>query len=66
MPRLRAVHGTCILAVRSRRLPWQEGMARLRKQAEWLRDPYPDAAASLREGLEETFTINRLEPNSPG
>lgn len=46
------------------RLPWQEGMARLRKQAEWLRDPYPDAAASLREGLEETFTINRLELSS--
>ena len=46
------------------RLPWQEGMARLRQQAEWLRDSYPDAAASLREGLEETFTINRLELSS--
>jgi transposase-like protein len=41
-------------------LPWQEGMARLKKQAEWLETHYPGAAASLREGLEETFTINRL------
>jgi len=42
-------------------LPWQEGMARLKKQAEWLETHYPGAAASLREGPEETFTINRLE-----
>lgn len=37
------------------------GMAKLRKMAEWLEHEYPDAAASLREGLEECFTINRLE-----
>ena len=43
------------------RLPWREGIARLKKQAEWLEGLHPDAAASLREGLEETFTINRLE-----
>jgi len=42
-------------------LPWQEGMAKLRKQGDWLATHYPGAAASLREGLEETFTINRLE-----
>ena len=42
-------------------LPWQEGMAKLKKQAQWLEAHYPGAAASLREGLEETFTINRLE-----
>lgn len=42
-------------------LPWQEGIAKLKKQAEWLKTHYPGAAASLREGLEETFTINRLE-----
>ena len=46
------------------RLPWQEGMARLKTQAEWLRTQHPDAAASLLEGLEETFTINRLELSS--
>jgi len=43
------------------RLPWQEGIARLKKQAQWLEVEYPGAAASLLEGLEETFTINRLE-----
>jgi transposase-like protein len=37
-----------------------DGMARLRTQAEWLDGSYPSAAASLREGMEETFTINRL------
>jgi putative transposase len=39
----------------------KEGMARLRKLADWLGRDYPDAAASLLEGLEECFTINRLE-----
>jgi transposase-like protein len=38
----------------------KEGMARLRTQLEWLERTHPKAAASLREGLEETFTINRL------
>ena len=43
------------------RLPEKEGMARLRQQAKWLQEQYPDAAASLLEGLEETFTVNRLK-----
>ena len=38
----------------------KEGMARLRTQIEWLERSHPKAAASLREGVEETFTINRL------
>jgi len=38
----------------------KEGMARLRTQLEWLERTHPRAAASLREGLEETFTIARL------
>ena len=42
------------------RLPAREGMARLEKQAEWLEREYPSAAASLREGLAEMFTVNRL------
>src|SRR6516162_5955762 len=37
------------------------GMAKLRKMAEWLEQEYPDAAASLLEGIDECFTINRLE-----
>jgi transposase-like protein len=35
-------------------------MAKLRQQAKWLQAEHPDAAASLLEGLEETFTVNRL------
>ncbi len=35
-------------------------MARLEKQAEWLEREYPSAATSLREGLAEMFTVNRL------
>ena len=36
------------------------GVARIRKLAEWLEREYPSSAASLLEGLEECFTINRL------
>jgi putative transposase len=42
------------------RLSAREGMARLEKQAEWLEREYPSAAASLREGLAEMFTVSRL------
>ena len=42
------------------KLEAKEGMARLRKLADWLDQQCPAAAASLREGLEECFTINRL------
>ncbi|HYL74669.1 MAG TPA: IS256 family transposase [Bryobacteraceae bacterium] len=43
------------------RLDAQDGMARMKKLAEWLEREYPSAAASLMEGLEECFTINRLD-----
>ena len=33
----------------------------MRKLAEMIERDYPEAAASLREGLEETFTINRAD-----
>jgi putative transposase len=39
----------------------REGMARIKKLAAWLDNSYPSAAASLIEGLEECFTINRLD-----
>ena len=42
------------------RLDAKDGMARLKKQADWLQTEYPSAAASLLEGLEETFTVNTL------
>jgi len=42
------------------RLEPKEGMARLRTQIAWLEREHPQAAASLKEGMEETFTINSL------
>ena len=38
----------------------KDGMAKLRQQAKWLQTEHPDAAASLLEGLEQTFTVNRM------
>jgi len=38
----------------------KQGLARLTKLADWLEQEFPSAAASLREGLPEMFTINRL------
>ena len=43
------------------KLPEKEGIAKLKQQAKWLQQQYPDAAASLLEGLEETFTVSRLK-----
>src|SRR5262249_8445332 len=43
------------------RLGHKEGMAKIRKLSEWLERECPAAAASLLEGLEECFTINRLD-----
>ena len=43
------------------KLPPKEGMARIKKLAAWLDNSYPSAASSLIEGLEECFTINRLD-----
>ena len=34
--------------------------AKLKQYASWLERDWPDAAGSLREGLSEMFTINRL------
>jgi len=38
----------------------KKGLARLNKLADWLEREHPSAAQSLREGLQEMFTINRL------
>lgn len=38
----------------------KDGMAKLKKQAQWLEREHADAAASLLEGLQETFTVNVL------
>ncbi len=53
--------GTSVPVRAAWRLDARGGMARLRKLAEWLERDYPSAAASLIEGLEECFTINRLD-----
>jgi len=42
------------------RLEANQGMAKLQKLAEWLDKEYPSATVSLREGLSEMFTVNRL------
>jgi putative transposase len=43
------------------RLDTKEGIAKLTKMVEWLEPEHPGAAASLREGMDELFTINRLD-----
>ena len=42
------------------RLDADEGIAKLQQLASWYERDHPSAAASLREGLNETFTINRI------
>ena len=43
------------------KLNQKDGMAKFRQIAGWLEHDYPQAAAALLEGLEECFTINRLD-----
>ena len=42
------------------KLDAREGEQKLEQLARWLERDHPSAAASLREGLAEMFTINRL------
>ena len=42
------------------KLEADEGMRKLGQYASWLEREWPSAAASLREGLSEMFTVNRL------
>ena len=42
-------------------LPADRGVTKLKKLAQWLEHEYPSAATSLLEGLDEMFTINRLD-----
>jgi len=43
------------------KLDAKEGITKLEKLAKWLEREHPDAADSLREGMEECFTINRMD-----
>ena len=42
------------------KLEAKEGKAKLEQHARWLERDWPDAAGSVREGLDEMFTINQL------
>ena len=42
-----------------------EGIRKLEQYASWLARDWPSAAASLREGLSELFTVNRLGSPKP-
>jgi len=43
------------------KLDAKEGITKLEKLAKWLEREHPDAADSLREGMEECFTIHRMD-----
>lgn len=45
-------------------LPYREGAALLKQRAQWLQLRHPGAAGCLREGLEQSLTINRLQVSS--
>ena len=42
------------------KLEAKEGLRKLDQYASWLQRDWPDAAASVREGLDEIFTVNRI------
>jgi transposase-like protein len=42
------------------KLDAKRGMDKIRQQAKWLQAEHADAAASMLEGLEEVFTVNKL------
>jgi transposase-like protein len=42
------------------RLEPDDGKARLEQLAKWYEKDWPAAASSLREGMDETFTINQI------
>jgi putative transposase len=46
------------------KLAARDGIAKLRQQVKWLETEHPDAAESLLEGLEQTFTVNRTNLSS--
>jgi putative transposase len=53
------VHARAVIHAAYKR-PEKEGTTRMKQEAQRLRADHPDAAASLLEGLEETFIVNRL------
>ena len=43
------------------KLSAKEGLVKLDQYADWLAADHPGAAASLREGIDEMFTVNQLD-----
>ncbi len=60
LPREQQAH-TASLMRAAWKMNQKDGMAKFHQIAGWLEHDYPDAAAALLEGLEECFTINRLD-----
>jgi putative transposase len=59
LPKTEAAQTKAVMMAAYKLAP-KEGMAKMKTQAQWLEREHPDAAASLREGLSETFTVNAL------
>ena len=59
LPKTEAAQTKAVMMA-SYKLAPKDGMAKMKTQAQWLQREHPDAAASLREGLQETFTVNAL------
>ena len=59
LPKTEAAQTKAVMMAAYKLTP-KDGMAKMKTQAQWLEREHPDAAASLREGLQETFTVNAL------
>ena len=59
LPKTEAAQTKAVMMAAYKLAP-KDGMAKMKIQAEWLQREHPDAAASLREGFQETFTVNTL------
>jgi putative transposase len=55
-----SVSQTAAIMKAAYKLPADDGIAKLKTHAAWLKADHPDASAALLEGLEETFTVNKL------
>lgn len=59
LPKTEAAQTKAVMMAAYKLAP-KDGMAKMKTQAQWLEREHADAAASLREGLQETFTVNAL------
>jgi transposase-like protein len=59
LPKTEAAQTKAVMMAAYKLAP-KDGMAKMKTQAQWLEREHADAAASLREGLAETFTVNAL------